>query len=44
VIVLLDGEIKKRNDIPARTLERKRSLHVDVVRRTKVRGRRGKSR
>jgi len=44
VIVLLDGEIKKRNDIPVRTLERMRVLQADVMRRVTTQGRRGRSR
>jgi hypothetical protein len=38
-IVLLDGEIKKRDDIPKRTLERVRRLQAEVVRRVAGRGR-----
>jgi hypothetical protein len=33
VAVLLDGEIKKRDDIPAKTLERVRGYQKEVVRR-----------
>ena len=33
VVVLLDGEIKKRDDIPKKTLDRVRSEQKDVVRR-----------
>ncbi len=44
VIVLLDGEIKKRSDIPVRTLERMRVLQADVMRRVTTHGRRGRSR
>ena len=33
VAVLLDGEVKKRNDIPAKTLERVRGYQKEVVRR-----------
>ena len=33
VVVLLDGEIKKRDDIPKKTLDRVRSQQKDVVRR-----------
>jgi len=33
VAVLLDGEIKKRNDIPLKTLERVRGYQAEVVRR-----------
>jgi len=38
-IVLLDGEIKKRDDIPKRTLERLRRFQADVMRRVAARGR-----
>jgi len=31
--VLLDGEVKKRNDIPSRTLARMRDLQTEVARR-----------
>ena len=44
VIVLLDGEIKKRDDIPVRTLERMRSLQAEVMRRATTQGGRRKSR
>jgi len=44
VIVLLDGEIKKRDDIPVRTLERMRVLQAEVMRRAKTQGGQGKSR
>jgi len=44
VIVLLDGEIKKRDDIPARTLERMRILQAAVMRRATTQGRQGKHR
>jgi hypothetical protein len=33
VAVLLDGEIKKRDDIPAKTLEHVRGYQKEVVRR-----------
>jgi len=33
VIVLLDGEIKKRDDIPAKTLERMRGYKKEIERR-----------
>ena len=33
VAVLLNGEIKKRDDIPAKTLDRMRGYHKQVVRR-----------
>lgn len=33
VIVLLDGEIKKRDDIPAKTVARMRGLQAEVARR-----------
>ncbi len=33
VAVLLDGEIKKRDDVPPRTLERVRGYQKEVVRR-----------
>jgi hypothetical protein len=32
LIVLLDGEVKKRNDIPPRTLARIRGLQAEVAR------------
>jgi hypothetical protein len=34
--VLLDGEIKKRDDVPARTLERVRGYQREVVRRERA--------
>ena len=37
VIVLLDGEIKKRNTIPKKTLERVRGYQKEVMRRGKAR-------
>jgi Phage derived protein Gp49-like (DUF891) len=37
-IALLDGEIKKRDDIPRRTLERMKSLQAEVMRRAAARG------
>jgi hypothetical protein len=43
-VALLDGEIKKRDDIPSRTLERMRSLQAEVMRRVAARGRRGTKR
>lgn len=36
VAVLLDGEIKKRDDIPAKTLQRVRGHQKEVVRRRRV--------
>jgi hypothetical protein len=36
VAVLLDGEIKKRDDVPARTLERVRGYQREVVRRERA--------
>jgi hypothetical protein len=33
LIVLLDGEVKKRDDIPSRTLARMRALQAEVARR-----------
>jgi hypothetical protein len=41
VIVLLDGEIKKRDDIPARTLSRLRVLHAEATSRGSARKMRG---
>ena len=43
-IVLLDGEIKKRDAIPRRTLERMRSLQADLMRRATARGGQGTER
>ena len=37
VAVLLDGEIKKRDDIPAKTLARVRGYQREVVRRGRPR-------
>jgi hypothetical protein len=37
VAVLLDGEIKKRDDIPKKTLERVRGYQCDVVRHKRAR-------
>lgn len=36
VVVLLDGEIKKRDDIPARTMGRVRRYQAEVLRRNKA--------
>jgi len=36
VVVLLDGEIKKRDDIPAKTLERVRGYQKEVARRKRA--------
>jgi hypothetical protein len=36
VVVLLDGEIKKRDDIPAKTLERVRVYQKEVARRRRA--------
>ena len=44
VIVLLDGEIKKRDDIPVRTLTRMRIVQAEVLRRATPQGGRGKRR
>jgi len=44
VIVLLDGEIKKRDGIPVRTLERMRVLQAEVMRCATTQGGRRKSR
>ena len=38
-IVLRDGETKRRDDIPKRTLERLRKLQADAMRRVAARGR-----
>jgi phage-related protein len=38
-IVLLDGEIKKRDDIPKRTLERMRRFQAEVMRQVARAGR-----
>ena len=43
-IVLLDGEIKKRDAIPRRTLERMRSLQAALMRRAAARGGQGTER
>ena len=43
-IVLLDGEIKKSDAIPKRTLDRMRSLQADVMRRAAARGGQGRDR
>jgi hypothetical protein len=43
VAVLLDGEIKKRDDIPVKTLERVRGYQKEVVRRKQA-GRQEKKR
>jgi len=44
VVMLLDGEIKKRDDIPARTLERVRRLQADLIRRAATQSRRRENR
>jgi hypothetical protein len=36
VAVLLDGELKKRDDIPAKTMERVRRYQAEVLRRNKA--------
>ena len=43
LIVLLDGEIKKRDDIPRRTMERMKDLQAEVVGRGAARRGRGAS-
>lgn len=43
-IVLLDGEIKKRDAIPRRTLDRMKSLQADVMRRAAARSGQGTER
>jgi hypothetical protein len=43
VIVLLDGEIKKRDEIPRRTMERMKELQAEVVGRGAARRGRGAS-
>jgi hypothetical protein len=43
VALLLDGEIKKRQDIPARTLERIRALRTDALKRAPEAQRRRRS-
>ena len=44
VAMLLDGEIKKRDDIPARTFERVRRLQADLIRRAATQSRRRENR
>ena len=44
VVVLLDGEIKKRDDIPASTLDRMRSYKKEVERRKQAGRRQEKKR
>jgi hypothetical protein len=44
VVVLLEGEIKKRDDIPKRTLARLRAYQREVARRAQAASRRRKGR